>query len=107
MLTSERVEPPRSVSWRIEPPTLVPGEVEPPVADDFDSSRRVSPPLARAPCCTRVSAGGRRCVCPGMRAPGACIPGFEGCACLGCCTHLDRLFACEAPSLEHFGTFGC
>src|SRR3954468_21107566 len=80
MLISGRIEPPRSIFGRIEPPPLVPRGVEPLVADDFDKSKRVSPPSARAPCWTHASMGGRRCVRPVLRASGACISGLERCA---------------------------
>src|SRR5436189_6361345 len=105
--TSERIEPPRSISGRTEPPASVLRGVEPPIADEFDSSRRVSPPLARAPCCTRASLGAKRCMRRVLYAPGACISELERCVRRGCCMRVGSLYVCQAPSVEHFEAFEC
>src|SRR3954464_4177689 len=107
MSTSERIEPPRSVSGRTEPPALVLRGLEPPVADELDSSRRVSPPLARVPCCMRASLGAKRCMRRVLCASGACISELERCVRRGCCMHVGSLYVFQAPLVEHFGAFEC
>src|SRR3954463_1664063 len=107
MSISERTEPPMSVFGRTEPPVMVLRGVEPPIADEFDGSRQVSPPLVRVACGTRASLGAKRCMRRASCAPDACISLLERCVRRSCPGHLGRLLVCQAPSLEHFGTLEC
>src|SRR4051812_2930459 len=107
MLTSERTEPPRSVSGRTEPPALVRRGVESPIADEFDGSRQVSPPLAYVACDTRASLGAKRCMRRASCAPDACISLLGRCVRRACSERLGWLIVCQAPFLEHFEAFEC
>src|SRR5436190_19878158 len=107
MSISERTEPPRSVSGKTEPLALVLRGVEPPIADEFDGSRQVSPPLARVACGTRASLGAKRCMLRASCAPDACISLLGRCVRRGCPGRFGLLVVCQALFLEHFGTLEC
>src|SRR4051812_4505518 len=96
-----------SISVRTEPPALALGGVEPPVADEFNGSRQVSPPLARVACGTRASLGAKRCMRRASCAPDACISLLGRCVRRSCSGRLGWLIVCQAPFLEHFEAFEC